>query len=508
MPEFTQVESREQVSWDTLVDKGYLKSRLERARDILKLQKYTSDPVEQTCSFLITDTISVWAEGTGHHTSLLLSLIDVHPPVLDSKHTSHRARHAHSARGHTKRGFALPYHDADEEGDWRRGVVQTLGEVHETAMVGSVEFEVKESEAADLSVYISDASRDFHWRWDVMSVGRMAGEILSKQLFMPLVTLAAVTSSLGQSADDASEETLRTVSGVLDQGDAPIPYAAKQVTERKASTAKVMPAHHLRGFVSRSSTQTVLRCIAQVDAAPKYSGYDPPAAKLAATPSVDMADPDESPGRDSGLRHRVPTSSSGDSLGRSGGLGPSRKGKGRDDTDDEDDGAIRKMRRGATPRRSDIPGTETHHTLTTGRSSFTRPQPDPDSTSTEGETTNNSENNSCSQTMDEDIGPPAAASSQPPPPPSPRPTGASPKSARPSPHAQEKPRSARAPPRAPVDKSDVFGATQTQAQASSDDSDREAELARRVRAAGAIGSAAVRTPAGGGLGSRMARKRF
>ncbi|KAG8777834.1 hypothetical protein FRC12_000183 [Ceratobasidium sp. 428] len=471
MPEFTQNHANKLIGipWSLKVTS----SRDLSARETCYFFKYTSDPVEQTCSFLITDTVNVWAE------------------VLDSKHTSHRARHAHSARGHTKRGFALPYHDADEEADWRRGVVQTLGEVHETAMVGSVEFEVKESEAADLSVYISDTSRDFHWRWDVMSVGRMAGEILSKQLFMPLVTLAAVTSSLGQSADDASEETLRTVA------------------ERKASTAKVMPAHHLRGFLSRSSTQTVLRCIAQVDAASNISGYDPPAAKLAATPSVDMADPDESPGRDFGLRHRVPTSSSGDSLGRSDGLGPSRKGKGRDDTDDEDDGAIRKMRRGATPRRSDIQSTESHQTpTTTGRASFPRPQPDSDSTSTEGETTNNSGHNSFSQTMDEDIGPPAAASSQPPPPLSPRPAGGSPKSARPSPHAQEKPRSARAPPRAQVDKSDVFGATQAQAQASSDDSDREAELARRVRAAGAIGSAAVRTPAGGGLGSRMTRKRF
>ncbi|KAG8699145.1 hypothetical protein FRC09_006814, partial [Ceratobasidium sp. 395] len=416
MPEFTQNHANKLIGvpWSIKV----ISSRDLSARETCYFFKYTSDPAEQTCSFLITDTINVWAE------------------VLGSKHTSHRARHAHSAHGHTKRGFALPYHDADEEGDWRRGVVQTLGEVHETAMVGNIEFEVKESEAADLSVYISDASRDFHWRWDVMSVGRMAGEILSKQLFMPLVTLAAVASNLGQSADDASEETLRTVA------------------ERKASTAKVMPAHHLRGFLSRLSTQTVLRCIAQVDAAPSISGYDPPAVKLTATPSVDMADPDESPGRDFGLSHRVPTSSSGDSLGRSVGLGPSRKGKGRDDTDDEDDGVIRKMRRGATPRRSDIQGTEIHQTPTTGRSSFPHPQPDPDSTSTEGETTNNSENNSYSQTMDEDIGPPAAASSQPPPPPSPRPTGASPKSARPSPHAQEKPRSARAPARAPVDKSD------------------------------------------------------
>lgn len=42
----------------------------------------------------------------------------------------------------------------------------------------------------------------------------LAASVLSKQLFMTLVTLAAVTSSLGQSADDASEETLRTVSAV------------------------------------------------------------------------------------------------------------------------------------------------------------------------------------------------------------------------------------------------------------------------------------------------------
>ncbi|KAG9082902.1 hypothetical protein FRC06_004780 [Ceratobasidium sp. 370] len=416
---------------------------------------------------MITDTINVWAE------------------VLDSKHTSHRARHAHSARGSPKRGFALPYHDADEEADWRRGVVRTLGEVHGNAMEGNLEFEVKESELADLSVYVSDTSRDFHWRWDVMSVGRMAGEILSKQLFMPMVTLATVVSGIGQSVDDASEETLRTVA------------------ERKASTAKVMPAHHLRGFLSRPGVQTILKSIAQVDAASSLSGSEPPASKLASTPSIDMADPpDQSPV----LRSRVPTNSSGDSLSRSDGFGP-RKGKGRDDTDEDEGGSIRKMRRGVTPRRSDILATETPATR---RSSFPRSLIDPDSTATEAETTrelnNTGGNNSYSQTMDEDeIGLPAAASSQPPPPPSSRLASASPK----TPRERENPKSARAPPRAPVDNSDFFGGTQnqTQTQASSDDSDREAELARRVRAAGAIGSAAVRTPAGG-LGSRMIRKKF
>lgn len=59
---------------------------------------------------------------------------------------------------------------------------------------------------------MSDVERDFHWRWDVVSARMLSGGILSKQLFMPLVTLAAVTSSLEQSADNASEETLITVS--------------------------------------------------------------------------------------------------------------------------------------------------------------------------------------------------------------------------------------------------------------------------------------------------------
>jgi hypothetical protein len=63
----------------------------------------------------------------------------------------------------------------------------------------------------DLSVYISDTIKDFHWRWDVMSVCQMAGTILSKQLFMPLVTLATITSSLGSAIENASEETLQTV---------------------------------------------------------------------------------------------------------------------------------------------------------------------------------------------------------------------------------------------------------------------------------------------------------
>ncbi|KAG8736553.1 hypothetical protein FRC10_009194 [Ceratobasidium sp. 414] len=328
--------------------------------------------------------------------------------------------------------------------------------------------------------------RGFHWRWDVMSVGRMAGEILSKQLFMPMVTLATVVSGIGQSVDDASEDTLRTVA------------------ERKASTAKVMPAHHLRGFISRPGVQTILKSIAQVDAAPTVSGFELPASKLASTPSFDMADPpDESPVRDIGLHSRVPTSLLGDSLNRSDGFG-ARKGKGRDGTDEDEGGSIRKMRRGATPRRSDVLALETP---TTRRSSFPRSLIDPDSTTTEAETTrelSTGGNNSYSQTMDEDdIGAPAAASSQPPPPPSSRLASASPKLSR----EKEKPKLARAPPRAPVDNSDVFGATQTQTQASSDDSDREAELARRVRAAGAIGSAAVRTPAGG-LGSRMVRKKF
>ncbi|KAG9101313.1 hypothetical protein FS749_008033 [Ceratobasidium sp. UAMH 11750] len=467
MPEFTQALANKlaRIPWSIKVTSG----RDFSGRETCYFFKYTSDAVENTCSFLITDTINVWAE------------------VLDSKHTSHRARHAHSARGSNKRGFALPYHDADEEADWRRGVVRTLGEVHANSMEGNLEFEVKDSELADLSVYVSDTSRDFHWRWDVISVGRMAGEILSKQLFMPMVTLATVVSGIGQSVDDASEDTLRTVA------------------ERKASTAKVMPAHHLRGFLSRPGVQTILRSIAQVDAAPSLSGFEPSASKLGSTPSIDMADPpDESPAP----RSRVPTSSSGDSLSRSDGIG-SRKGKGRDDTDDDEGGSIRKMRRGATPRRSDVLAMETP---TARRTSFPRALIDPDSTATEAETTrelnNTGGNNSYSQTMDEDdIGPPAAASSQPPPPPpSSRLASASPKLSR----EKEKPKPARAPPRALVDNSDVFGATQaeTQTQASSDDSDREAELARRVRAAGAIGSAAVRTPAGGGLGSRMVRKKF
>ena len=62
---------------------------------------------------------------------------------------------------------------------------------------------------------MSDAGRDFHWRWDVMSARMLSASILSRQLIMPLVTLAAVTSSLGQSVDDASEETLITVSVMI-----------------------------------------------------------------------------------------------------------------------------------------------------------------------------------------------------------------------------------------------------------------------------------------------------
>ncbi|KAF8595880.1 hypothetical protein BDV93DRAFT_85617 [Ceratobasidium sp. AG-I] len=258
MPEFTQALANKLVGvpWSIKVTSGPNPSDLETCFFF----KYLYDPIDNVSCFMITDTISVWAE------------------VLDTKHTSHRARHAHTTHGKSKRGFALPYHEEDEEAEWRRGVVQTLGDVHAQAVDGVVDVEVRSSEVSDLSIYMSDTGRDFHWRWDVMSARGLSGSILSKQLFMPLVTLAAVTSSLGQSTDDTSEETLITVA------------------ERKASTAKVMPAHHLRGFFSRSAIQTTLRCIAQVDAAPSLSSYGT-SNKLASTPSVSMSDPpsDHSP---------------------------------------------------------------------------------------------------------------------------------------------------------------------------------------------------------------------
>ncbi|KAH7337322.1 hypothetical protein B0J17DRAFT_667115 [Rhizoctonia solani] len=458
MPEFTQGLANKLIGvpWSIKV----LSTPGPEAREACYFFKYFSDDSEDLCCFLITDTVDVWAE------------------VLDSKHTSHRARHVHSTRtpSKSKRGFALPYHDADEEADWRRGVVKTLGEVQEGAMDGFVDVEIRESELSDMSVYISDTIKDFQWRWDVMSVRKLAATILSTQLFMPLVTIATVTSSLGTPIDDASDETLRT-------------YA-----ERKASTAKAMPAHHMRGFFSRPAVQTLLKCIATVDGSPSPSLLTTNNRRNPSLMSIDVAETtaDNTP--------KVPDSTSktstrtlSNSPGLYGGIGSSRKGKGRDSsTEDEDEGVARKIPRGTTPRRSNIP----------------RPvQVDPDSTATDAETTRDWSKNMTNTTLDEDeitdplLSQPSKLSSE------------SPKPTRPSPRIGEKPRStrvpvpARTPARARVSDSDVFGPP-TQTQASSDDSDREAELERRVRAAGAIGSAAVRTPAGGGLGSRMVRKKF
>ncbi|CAE7097200.1 unnamed protein product [Rhizoctonia solani] len=429
------------------------------------VHKYLFDDSANLCCFLITDTIQVWAE------------------VLDSKHTSHRARHVHSTRtsNKTKRGFALPYHDADEEADWRRGVVKSLGEVHEGVTDGFRDVEIRESELSDMSVYISDTVKEFYWRWDVMSVRKLAAGILSTQLFMPLVTIATVTSSLGVSVDDASDETLRTHA------------------ERKASTAKAMPVHHLRGFFTRPAVQTVLKCIAKVDGSSSTS-FLPAATRNPSLMSVDVNEPpapDPHKLSDSTSKAMTRTSSRSPDLAGVLGIG-SRKGKGRDSsTEDEDEGIARKIPRGTTPRRSNIRSADLDHQPTT---LFSK-RPDPDSTTTEAETTRDW-NKSTVNTLYEDE--PAQAQTS------------SPIPNRPSPRTNDKPRSGRAPVPAPArtparaplrDTTDVFG-TQTQGQASSDDSDREAELERRIRAAGAIGSAAVRTPAGGGLGSRMVRKKF
>ncbi|KAF8693888.1 hypothetical protein RHS03_08316, partial [Rhizoctonia solani] len=399
--------------------------------------------------------------------------------VLDSKHTSHRARHVHSTRvsSKPKRGFALPYHDADEEADWRRAVVKTLGEVHENVMDGIVEVEMRDSELSDMSVCVSDTIRDFHWRWDVMSVRKMAASILSAQLFMPLVTIATVTSSLGVAAEDASDEALRTLA------------------ERKASTAKAMPVHHTRGFFSRPAIQTLLKCIAQVDGSSSTSPIKSKNTRNPSLMSIDMAE------ASADGTNKIP--------GQHGGGGHSRKGKGRDSsTEDEDEVIARKIPRGTTPRRSSVRPMDPEPAGTPA----SKPRPitaDPDSTATELETTRDWTKSMINTTFNEDeIAEPPLSQSSKPAPESPRPTDRS------SPRKIENIRSARvlAPVRTPAravaaNKTDVFG-TQTQTQASSDDSDREAELERRIRAAGAIGTAAVRTPAGGGLGSRMVRKKF
>ncbi|KAB5590805.1 hypothetical protein CTheo_5767 [Ceratobasidium theobromae] len=436
-------------------------------------QKYFSDNANSVCCFLITDTVNVWAEA------------------LDSKHTSHRARHAHSAHAtsRSKRGFALPYHDADEEADWRRGVVKMLGEIQGEAMDGVVDLEIRESEASDLSVYISDTIKDFHWRWDVMSVRQMAPSILSKHMFMPLVTLATVTSTLDNPLEDTSEETLRTMA------------------ERKASTAKAMPAHHLRGFFSRPPVRTLLSCIAQVDNAPTTSALALSNVRHASLMSVDMAD---APAQNPELDFRASMRSSSGEPNRPDGPGSSRKTKARDSTGDEDEGLARKIPRGTTPRRSDVRVADPKATPTPFRKSRIS-DINPDLTATESETSRewskNAANTSNSRTIDEDDNIISRSLL------SPKPQLQSPKLVRPLPRTAEKPKptvggrvfSAGHPPQ---DASDVFGETQTQTQASSDDEDREAELERRMRAAGTIGSVAVRTPARGGLGARMPRKKF
>ncbi|KAL5632888.1 hypothetical protein ACGC1H_005746 [Rhizoctonia solani] len=355
-------------------------------------------------------------------------------------------------------------------------------------MDGFVDVDIRESELSDMSVSISDTIKDFYWRWDVMSVRNLAAGILSTQLFMPLVTIATVTSSLGVSVEDASDETLRTHA------------------ERKASTAKAMPVHHMRGFFSRPSIQTLLKCIAQVDGSPSTSPLSTNNKRNPSLMSLDMTEPQVDNAHritDSTTKPLTRTSSS--SPGLHTGLGSSRKGKGRDSsTEDEDEGIARKIPRGTTPRRSNMRSTD-QDPFVTPFSKARQAQVDPDSTATDAETTRDWSKSIANTTFNEDemADPPQSQTSRPP--------SGSPKPTRPSPRTNEKPKSTRPPvsartparPQIP----DVFS-TQTQNQPSSDDSDREAELERRVRAAGAIGSAAVRTPAGGGLGSRMVRKKF
>lgn len=216
--------------------------------------------------------------------------------------------------------------------------------------------------------------------------------------------------------------------------------------------------------------------------------------RLASTPSINMSDPPSENGpRIMEPRLPLPTTWSADAgdrvrtgftkctpkayLIQPDSSGSGRKGKGRDDAEDESEedggGSVRKTYAEATPRRSG--GGRMGIPTSARRVDFPRAV-NPDTTATEtdsaGVMTSAPGNNSNSRTIDEDDDMDVQPGPSPKHP-SPAARLTSPKTGRPSPRDRDKPRP---PPRASnVTTSDVFGATQTQTQGSSDDSDREAE---------------------------------
>ncbi|KAG8988029.1 hypothetical protein FRB93_004312 [Tulasnella sp. JGI-2019a] len=189
------------------------------------LLKFSVSDVDLSCCVIITDTERVWAE------------------VLESRHMARRSRQCN--KSDKDQTFSQPLNNAEKETEWRKIQLIQLMNLHSPYNMSDIEFSVGTSDNADLEVTLT--TDDFTWRWDAMSLpSRMASQILSTHLVMPLLSFTALAASV--------DEPLRNMST----------YSLTRAADSQAKTAKRGPGRQMVGCMGKPIILTSLQRITQI----------------------------------------------------------------------------------------------------------------------------------------------------------------------------------------------------------------------------------------------------
>ncbi|KAF8313870.1 hypothetical protein DL93DRAFT_2097586 [Clavulina sp. PMI_390] len=208
--------------------------------------------LENGCCFLITDAVHVYAEA------------------LEMRHMLRRHVKLHGANTTTTDDNTFEHHLEDPA--WRAARVRDLVRLHAPSTIADEDVDwVTERHTLNADLEILMTGSTYSWKWEAMSLGsRMGPEVLARQLFLPLVTLA---------------DSAFTAPAALRQLD---DAAWTNHVDKAAKTART--ANVTRTFFRKPRVTSSLARISQTlnrakNLSPILSAYDDPPPPLTGPPS-------------------------------------------------------------------------------------------------------------------------------------------------------------------------------------------------------------------------------
>ncbi|KAJ3787010.1 hypothetical protein GGU10DRAFT_394251 [Lentinula aff. detonsa] len=156
------------------------------------LFKFHSSKIDLTCTVMITDTKSVWAEAlTGNQIARRWRACNKVDPFVPN-----------SAE------------EDEKEEEWRLSILRNLSEIHTPGGMDNVSFEVVESRSSDFAFEIDCEA--FKWTWETCFIGyKSSTEIISKHLVLPLLSVTHTVLSVVKPAGEMLESELeKAIDGV------------------------------------------------------------------------------------------------------------------------------------------------------------------------------------------------------------------------------------------------------------------------------------------------------